>query len=129
MATPQEHKAKALHNERFLDVPRLATGEFADWAVTALFYCALHWMRALAAQEGYQIKAYRSYKKGIVGEEEVFKGTGVFTQQSFDWYSHLKDDSRDARYETRQFSATDFRDLQLNFFEPFKSFVASKLRV
>jgi len=128
MATPQEHKGKALHNERFLDVRELTGGEFVDWAVTVLFYSALHWMRALAAQEGYQIKAYRSYKKGILGEEEVFRGTGVFTQQAFDWYSHLKDDSRDARYEMKQFSVADLRDLRRNFFKPFKLFVTSRLR-
>jgi hypothetical protein len=128
MATPEEHKAKALHNERFLDVPELTGSEFVDWAVTVLFYSALHWMRALAAQEGYQIKAYKSYRKGILGEEEVFTGTPVFTQQAFEWYSHLKDDSRDARYEMRQFSEVDFRDLRQNCFEPFKTFVTSNLR-
>ncbi len=63
-----------------------------------------------------------------MGEEEVFTGTGVFTGQTFDWNSHLKDDSRDARYEMKQFSAADFRDLQQNFFKPFKSFVTSRLR-
>jgi hypothetical protein len=128
MATPREHKEKALHNERLLDVQELTGGEFVDWAVTVLFYGALHWMRALAAQAGYEIKAYRSYRKGIVGEEEVFKFAGIFTPQAFGWYSHLKDESRDARYEMRQFSITDFRDLRQNFFEPFRSFVTSRLR-
>ena len=128
MATPREHREKALHNERLLDVRELTAGEFVDWAVTVLFYSALHWMRALAAQEGYQLKAYKSYKKGILGEEEVFRGTGIFTQQAFDWYSHLKDDSRDARYEMKQFSLADLHDLQQNFFKPFKLFVTSRLR-
>lgn len=127
MATPHQHKEKALHNERFLDAPELTGGEFADWAVTVLFYSALHWMRALAAQEGYQIKGYRTLG-GIPGEEDVFRGTSIFTPQAYDWYRHLRDDSRDARYEMKQFSDSDFRELRQNFFQPFKSFVTSKLR-
>lgn len=122
MASVQEHKTKALHNEEFLNLYKLSDGEFVDWAVTVLFYCALHWMRALAAQEGYQITGYK-------GEEDVFKGTGVFTDEAYDWYRQLKEDSRVARYKMRQFSNSDFRDLQLNFFDPFRSWVMSMLRV
>lgn len=92
MATAQEHKLKALHNEKLLSVYKLSDGEFVDWAVTALFYSALHWMRALAAQEGFQIKGYKD-------EENVFKGTGVFTDEAYEWYRQLKEDSRVARYK------------------------------
>jgi len=91
-----------------------------DWAVTALFYCALHWLRALLAQEGYQVKNYRD-------EEDAIRGTGVFTLQALEWYRHLKDSSRDARYETTEFSASVYRDLRQNCFEPFKTFITSKL--
>ena len=87
MATAQEHKLKALHNEAFLDLHKLSGGAFLDWGVTVLFYSALHWMRALAAQEGHQIKGYK-------GEEDVLTGTGVFTAEAYDWYRQLKDDSR-----------------------------------
>jgi hypothetical protein len=127
MATPLEHKAKALHNERLLEALELTGDDFADWAVTVLFYSALHWMRALAAQEGYQIRSYRRYKE-YPGEDEVFQGTGAFSPQAFDWYRHLRDDSRSARYETQPFSASEFRSLQQECFVPFKSFVTSKLR-
>lgn len=129
MATAQEHESKARHNEKLLDSHKLSEGEFVDWAVTALFYSALHWMRALAAQEGYQIKRYQKLK-GRLGEseEEVFQVAGVFTAQCYQWYRHLKDESQYARSEMRPFSISDFNDLQRNFFAPFKSFVTSKLR-
>ena len=122
MATPREHREKAVHNERFLQVRNVTTGEFIDWAVTVLFYSALHWMRALAAQEGYQIKSYQE-------EEKAFQDVPTFAQdqQAYACYRQLKDESRDARYEVKEFSAADFRDLQQNFFNPFKSFVTSKL--
>jgi hypothetical protein len=121
MATAGEHKLKALHNEQFLDLHNLGDGLFVDWAVTVLFYCALHWMRALAAQEGHQIKGYKD-------EEGVFIGTGVFTAEAYDFYRQLKDDSRDARYEMKPFSESDFEDLQVNFFQPFKAFIMRGLR-
>jgi len=122
MATAPEHKLKALHNEQFLDLYRLGDGPFVDWAVTVLFYCAMHWMRALAAQEGHKIKGYKD-------EEAVFTGTGVFTPEAYDLYRQLKDDSRDARYEMKPFSRSDFEDLQVNFFQPFRTFIMTRLRV
>jgi hypothetical protein len=122
MATIQQHKLKAVHNWEFLDSHRLSEGEFADWAVTVLFYCAVHWLRALLAQEGYQVKDYRD-------EEGAMMGTGIFTQQALRWYLHLKGASRDARYTMRRFSTADFRDFHQDCFVPLKAFITSKLRV
>ena len=121
MATTQEHKSKAAHNGEFLESHRLSEGEFVDWAVTVLFYCALHWLRALLAQEGYQVKDYRD-------EEDAMTGTAVFTRQVLRWYFHLKGASRDARYNMRRFSKEDFWILHQDCFVPFKSFITSKLR-
>jgi hypothetical protein len=122
MATVQEHKLKAVHNWEFLDSHRLSEGQFVDWAATVMFYCALHWLRALLAQEGYRVKNYRD-------EEDAISGTGIFTLQALEWYRHLKDSSRSARYETTEFPKSLYRDLRQNCFEPFKTFVTSKLRV
>jgi len=121
MATTQEHKLKAAHNWEFLESQRLSEGEFVDWAVTVLFYCALHWLRALLAQEGYQVKDYRD-------EEDAMTGTAVFTRQALRWYFHLKGASRDARDNMRRFSKEDFWVLHQDCFVPFKSFITSKLR-
>ena len=121
MATIQEHKLKAVHNWEFLDSHRLSEGQFVDWAVSVLFYCALHWLRALLAQEGHRVKNYRD-------EEDAIRGTGIFSLQALEWYRHLKDSSRLARYETAQFPTSVYRDLRQNCFEPFKAFITSKLR-
>jgi hypothetical protein len=121
MATAQEHRLKAVHSWNFLDFYGLSEGEFVDWAVTVLFYCALHWLRALLAQEGYQVRNYRD-------EEDAITGTGVFTPRALEWYRHLKDSSRMARYETAEFSTSAYQDLRQSCFEPFKTFITSKLR-
>jgi len=126
MATPAEHHSKALQNERFLDAHKLADGEFSGWAVTVLFYAALHWMRALAAQEGFQIRRY----SGRASEKEALQQIALFRQfpLPFQWYRSLKDASQDARYEMTQHSPADFIDLKQRFFDPFKSFINANLK-
>ena len=79
-------------------------------------------MRALAAQEGHRIRGYKD-------EEAVCIGTGVFTAEAYDLYRQLKDDSREARYEMKPFSRSDFEDLQVNFFQPFRAFIMTRLRI
>lgn len=126
MATPPEYRSKALHNEELLDVYRLAEGKFAGWAITVLFYSALHWMRALAAQEGFQIRSCSRNDSEKLALQQI----PLFRQspQQFKWYRSLKDASQDARYEMTQFSSADFLDLKQRFFDPFKSFVNANLR-
>ncbi len=126
MATPSEHRSKALHNEDLLEVHKLAEGKFAGWAITILFYSALHWMRALAAQEGFQIKRY----SGNQSEKLALQQIPLFRQspQSFNYYRSLKDASQDARYEMIQYSNADFLDLKQTCFDPFKSFIITNLR-
>jgi hypothetical protein len=126
MATPAEHRSKALKNERLIQTYRLAESEFVEWAVSVLFYAALHWMRALSAQEGFEI---RGYTKGLDSERVALQRVPIFMQagQEFGWYRTLKDKSQDARYEMKSYSATDFRDLQRNYYDPFKHFILSPL--
>jgi hypothetical protein len=126
MATPFEHRSKALHNEELLGVHKLAEGKFAGWAITVLFYSALHWMRALAAQEGFQIKSYSRNDSEKLALQQI----PLFRQspQPFNWYRSLKDASQDARYEMTQYSSADFLDLKQRCFDPFKSFIIANLR-
>jgi len=126
MPTPSEHRSKALHNEELLDAHKLAEGKFAGWAITILFYSALHWMRALAAQEGFQIKRY----SGTDSEKLALVQIPLFRRspQPFNWYRSLKDASQDARYEMTPYSNADFLDLKQRCFDPFKSFISMNLR-
>ena len=126
MATPSEHRSKALHNEELLGVHKLAEGKFAGWAITILFHSALHWMRALAAQEGFHIK--RSL--GSDSEKLALQQIPLFRQspQPFNGYRSLKDASQDVRYEMTQYSNADFLDLKQRCFDPFKSFIIANLR-
>ena len=123
---PAEHRAKALHNEKLLNEYGLAEGGFAGWAITILFYSALHWFRALAAQEGVQIMSYTGRTDS---EKWALDNVRLFADspRPFDWYRELKDESRAARYEMKQYFAANYHDLRENLYEPFKSFVISHL--
>ena len=123
MATPAEHRSKALKNERLIQTASLAEGEFVDWAVTALFYAALHWVRALSAQEGFQI---RDYAMERIALESV--PTFQLAPKHMKLYRTLKDESRDARYEMKSFTALDYQDLEANYYAPFRTFILSHLR-
>ena len=45
MATAEEHKQQALHNERFLAT--IDRDEYPDWAATVIFYAAVHRVQML----------------------------------------------------------------------------------
>lgn len=53
MPTKEQHLHQAQHNEAFLAVFDLARSPFLDWAVTAAFYAALHYLRALMSKLNY----------------------------------------------------------------------------
>lgn len=123
MATPAEHRAKALHNEQFIHSYSLGAGDFADWAVTALFYSAVHWLRALITKSGFHVGNYK---------EEEFAATvllrkGMLNHQAWQWYRNLKDDSRDARYEMVMFTPADYEHLHRECFIPLRAFVQDLL--
>lgn len=112
MASEQAHLAQARHNEAFLGSFDLATTPYLDWAVTAIFYSALHYIRALAAR-------YRITNISTYGEmDRLFQRVSLFRQHQWVYqdYRQLKDDSRAARYDMRKFTlreAGELRDEEL----------------
>jgi HEPN domain len=123
MATQEQHRSKALRNERLIQAHGLANGEFVEWAVTALFYAALHWLRALLAQQGIQIASYAE-------EDRAFEQLPLLTTspQPRRWYRMLGDESRHSRYGMKAYMTSDFQDLEHNYYGPFRRFILSHLR-
>ena len=124
MATPTAHRTKALHNEQLIQHHQLGAGEFADWAVTVLFYSAVHWLRALITSSG--LPDVRDYSGEDRAAAELLRKR-VLDNQAWVWYRDLKDDSRDARYEMRIFTPADFDEVNRDSFTPFRAFVLSRL--
>jgi hypothetical protein len=112
MASVAEHLEQARHNEAFLGSLDLQSTPYLDWAVTIIFYAALHYLRALFADNLItNISRYGDMDKAFDRLALLKKNPTVYND-----YRQLKDDSRDTRYNMwRPASAdvVDFRDGEL----------------
>ncbi|MGH9407773.1 MAG: hypothetical protein ACRD3D_18275 [Terriglobia bacterium] len=124
MATSAAHQNKALHNEQFVRHYDLGSGEFAGWAVTALFYSAVHLFRALIVAS--DLRDVRDCKGEHRAAERLLR-TGVLDTQAWGWYEFLKNSSRNARYEMMPFTPADFEQINRDWFTPFRAFALSRL--
>lgn len=123
MATEEIHLRQAKHNEQFLDTFDLATTPYLDWVVTVIFYAALHYIRALAARHHFaNVSSYADM-------DRIFSRVPVFRRQPDVYvdYRQLKDDSRAARYDARQFSPREVVELQDEEFQRIRVFVVARL--
>lgn len=106
MPTKEEHKAKAAHNEQF--VSSLST-PYWDWAVTGLFYAAVHYVMAYLATKNihpvlHQVRNSQVHRDPILNPLYVD-------------YRELQNNSEDARYMERvpvtAFTAQDANTLRI----------------
>ncbi len=122
MATKDEHLRKAEHNERFVAQFEIGSTPFLDWVITGIFYAALHYIRALAAQSSIAISSYAEMDKLFDRHGLLKRNRDVFYD-----YRQLKDDSRAARYDVKQFKANEVRGLLEEEFQRIRAFVLKNL--
>lgn len=82
-----------LHNRLCNDYPE----DFHDWKVTLLFYSALHWIRALAAQKSIDIG--HSHFEIERSCNPLKGGSMPISRKAWDEYDFLNKRSRTARYD------------------------------
>lgn len=117
------HLAQAEHNEQFLQTLGLPETPYLDWAVTVIFYAALHYIRALAAR--HQLANISSYAE----MDRLFERVPVF-RRNRDLYvdrRQMKDDSRVARYECRSLPPSEVIDLRDGELARIRGFVRAQL--
>ena len=125
MATPPQHAQKAEQNENFVTFLLSASAPFLDWAVTGLFYSALHYCRAVMANYGFtNISTYAEMDNHFVRLSALKKRPDVFAD-----YRQLKDDSRAARYDMWAVALKDVTDLQANEFARVRKFARGHLKL
>jgi hypothetical protein len=108
MPTKDEHLRQARHNEAFLGTFDLAQSVYLDWAATAAFYSALHYLRALMSRLNYtNISGYGDMDRAFERLAILKRNPGIH-----DSYRQLKDDSRSARYNMWTPSGGDIVDLR-----------------
>jgi len=114
MPSEHEHLSQAERNERFAEhVLTWGDSDFTDWALTALFYAAVHYGRAyLAAKSVSWQPNHGGFKAAFVktcASEALFRG-----------YDKLKTRSERARYNCVTFTLSDVTALQTSIYEPFR---------
>ena len=93
-----------------------------DWALIALFYCAVHLVQAHAAMYAPRIPGERV----PVDHKTRNHYAANRLPEIFDAYALLKNVSEDARYDGVKRTREEVVDLHNNFFEPIKSRLARR---
>jgi hypothetical protein len=102
MPTAEEHRAISRRNERFFD--SIVDSEWPDWAMTVLFYAALHELAALARERNLPFPENHKEMKTVLrneGWQDLATRYAVLLSRSYRArYKGLRY-SRDALIETR----------------------------
>ncbi len=101
MPTAKEHRAQAEHNEFFVATLQ---NPFWDWAVTATFYAALHYVDAFLMTKGIDPEFHPDRNEYVRNDPTLTKIRSNYRQ--------LQNDSRSARYDVVPYSQEDVRLLQ-----------------
>jgi len=120
MTSESVHLRKARHNKAFLATIDVSAPGFLDWAVTVLFYCALHYVEAWFS---------RKLDRHFTSHGDRNQAVNRFLTRIARGYLRLYNRARLARYEQFAMSSTDFRHLGVDDFAPIEQLVTSDLGV
>lgn len=99
MPSKKDHLGKAQHDEQFVSSLNLSTTPFVDWAVTGLFYAALHYVEAYMATQNRHSPDHRAR------DSAIHRDSGI--SSIYDDYNELKNFSINARYYMIKFTEAD----------------------
>ena len=120
MPTAVGHVAQARRNE---DVSRIVQESHPEWAVTALFYAAMHYVEALF----YVQQTARGLPKHYASHEERRQAIQQRANRIFVPYQTLLDESLEARYMCSHVSLEDVDALRDNQFAAVKAYITARL--
>lgn len=115
MATAREHLERAKKNEEFLSRLRNSKRfrDFPEWGVTAAFYVAVHYGRALLAGRGTQITSHRHFQTVFHRE--------IRDRLAYGYFRKLQTASEKSRYDAVAFRWDEVDSLVTEQLGPFKS--------
>jgi hypothetical protein len=120
MTSESVHLRKARHNKAFLATIDVGGACFLDWAVTVLFYCALHYVEAWFS---------RKLNRHFTSHGDRNQAVNRFLTKIAGGYLRLYNRARLARYERFAMNSTDFHRLKADDFAPIEHFVTSDLGI
>lgn len=112
------HLKRAHDNEEFARSLELDQGFYVDWAITFLFYAAVHYIDAYLALKPYHPPSHHHR------DTEIQRNGSL--NQIWNDYRRLKDLSESARYEIANYHRSDFRAVEARFGR-IKNYVSSRL--
>ena len=101
MPSSSEHLDKARNNKRFADCIKSSSPTFIGWAITALFYSALHYVEAYNARYDAHFREHSELSRDIADSPVL--------QSIYDDYRDLSNFSWNARY-----NAINYHEAELN---------------
>ena len=112
MPQPLEHIAQAEKNERLYEI--LIGTEFNDWAITVLFYAALHYVDAsFTEQTGVSPRNHNS-RNYMVAKTRNMMQIKYHYAELFQW-------SLNVRYNVFQVSTDDALEVKMRLFDPIRA--------
>ncbi len=115
MPNTAEHINQAQHNEAFFNsMDQMDQSVYSDWAMTVLFYTALHYVDALLAQHGILGPGGHDVRDNHVARQSELRPISHL-------YFRLKSRSRNARYYCRRFNQAEIQRAQNQDLEGIKT--------
>ena len=94
--------------------------------MTCLFYAAVHYVNAYLRKAGKPIPRRHRSSNGEPGRLNIVQSDSTLSC-IYAEYRHLDDESRDARYELRKISASDFDNFLLAKLDKISDFIVPKV--
>ena len=104
MPSQREHAFQALHNREFLATFDLDNSPFLDWAVTVIFYTAVHLVEHFLAHQGQDLLSHQTRERFISQSADLKPIWSV--------YRELKYQSGRARYLVARFQPDEVKKLE-----------------
>ena len=99
MPRKDEHLDQAKHNESFANEVATALSTYADWAIVAAFYSAIHYLEARFAFLGFHSDRHETRDRYV----------HTHCRNLWKPYRQLKDDATEARYNCQRYTVEEFR--------------------
>lgn len=122
MPNERKHVGRAENNEQFYEQFNLASTPYLDWAITALFYAALHYVDATLAR--YPAGGLHPQSHGA--REQILARDSLL-RHLFSDYQELRNRSQDARYGIVDFPPAFVAMLRATEFESVRNSVRTHL--
>jgi len=104
MPTKDAHMDWAVHNRDFWNSIDLDNSGFQDWALSGMFYEAVHWVEAFLAVKGYHSGTHSERSRNM----RSYRSELGSIQTDYDT---LKQDSETARYDCYKHTGNEVRQL------------------